>query len=104
MLANGLPHRLIELAEAGRLTLCVTAETLQEFQEVLARPKFASKIRERATTVDEIIQSVLGWVALYRAVAMAGLVKADADDDEFLACALVAQAEYLMSSDAHLRI
>ena len=102
VLWNGLPHRLIELAEAGHVTLCATAETLQEFQEVLARPKFASKIRERATTVDEIVQSVLRLVALYPAVAVAGLVKADADDDKFLACALVAQAEYLISSDAHL--
>lgn len=102
VLWNGLPHRLIELAEAGQVTLCATAETLQEFQEVLARPKFASKTRERATTVDEIVQSVLRLVALYPAVALAGLVKADADDDKFLACALVAQAEYLISSDAHL--
>jgi len=32
VLWNGLPHRLIELAEAGHVTLCATAETLQEFQ------------------------------------------------------------------------
>lgn len=45
---------------------------------------------------------MLRLVALYPAVAVAGLVKADADDDKLLACALVAQAEYLISGDAHL--
>ena len=102
VLWNGLPHRLIELAEAGQVTLCATADTLQEFHEVLSRSKFAGKIRERATTVDEIMQGVLRLVALYPAFALSGMVKADPDDDKFLACALVAQAEYLISSDAHL--
>ena len=102
VLWNGLPHRLLKLAEAGQVTLCATAPTLQEFHEVLSRPKFAGKIRERATTVDEIMQGLLRLVALYPALALSGLVKADADDDKFLACALAAQAEYLISSDAHL--
>jgi putative PIN family toxin of toxin-antitoxin system len=102
VLWNGLPHRLIELAEAGEVTLCATADTLQECQGVLSRSKFDGKIRERATTVDEIMQYLLRLVALYPSFALSGMVAADPDDDKFLACALVAQAEYLISSDAHL--
>ena len=33
VLWNGLPHRLLKLAEAGQVTLCATADTLREFQE-----------------------------------------------------------------------
>ena len=44
VLWNGLPHRLIELAEAGEVTLCATADTLQEFQGVLSRSKFAKNL------------------------------------------------------------
>lgn len=102
VLWTGLPHRLIELAEAGQITLCATEETLQEFREVLARPKFAGKIRERATRVDEIMQSVLRLVALYPVLAMPAVVDADPDDDKFLACAAAAGVEYLISSDGHL--
>lgn len=65
VLWTGLPHRLIELAEAGQITLCATEETLVELREVLARPKFAIKIRDRLTSVEEIMQSVLALVALY---------------------------------------
>ena len=102
VLWTGLPHRLIELAEAGKITLCATEETLREFREVLSRPKFAGKIRERATTADEIMQGVLRLIALYGALSLPGAVEADPDDDKFLACAVTAGAEYLISSDGHL--
>lgn len=102
VLWTGLPHRLVELAEAGEITLCATEETLREFREVLSRSKFADKIRSRVTTVDEIVQSVLRLVALYSALALPGVVEADPDDDKFLACAVTAGAEYLICSDGHL--
>jgi putative PIN family toxin of toxin-antitoxin system len=62
VLWTGLPHQLIELAETGKITLCATEETLREFREVPSRPKFAGKIRERATTVDEIMRGLLRLV------------------------------------------
>jgi len=102
VLWTGLPHRLIELAEAGQITLCATEETLVELREVLARPKFAIKIRDRLTSVEEIMQSVLALVALYPALASSGIVEADPGDDKIVACALGAGAEYLISSDDHL--
>ncbi len=46
----GLPHRLVELAEAGDITPCVTPDILQEYREVLSRPKFTSRIQDRYTT------------------------------------------------------
>jgi len=102
VLWTGLPHRLIELAEAGKITPCMTGEILQEFREVLSRPKFASKIRERLTTVEEIMQSVLRLVALYPPSPPVKVVLADPDDDKFIACAIAAGAKYLISGDDHL--
>lgn len=102
ILWTGLPHRLIELAEAGDITLCVTAEILQELREVLSRPKFMTKIQDRLTTVEEIMQSVLRLAALYPAPPRVRIVQADPDDDKFIACALAAGAKYLISGDGHL--
>jgi len=102
VLWTGLPHRLIELAEARKIELCATEETLREFREVLARPKFAGKIRERSTTVEEIMQSILRLVTLYPALSSSGIVQADPDDDIFVACALAADAKYLINGDGHL--
>jgi putative PIN family toxin of toxin-antitoxin system len=102
VLWTGLPHRLIELAEAGQITLCATEEMLVELREVLSRSKFATKIRDRFTSVEEIMQSILALVALYPVLPSSGLVQADPGDDKIVACALAAGAEYLISSDEHL--
>lgn len=102
VLWTGLPHRLIELAEAGDITLCMTEETLIEFREVLQRPKFAKQIRNRFTSVEEIMQLVLSLIELYPSVPTPPVVESDPDDDKFIVCALSAGAELLVSSDWHL--
>jgi putative PIN family toxin of toxin-antitoxin system len=102
LLWTGLPHRLIELAEARQITLCATEEMLVELREVVSRPKFATKVRDRLTSVEEIMQSILALVALYPVLPSSGLVQADPGDDKIVACALAAGAEYLISSDEHL--
>lgn len=98
----GLPHRLIELAEAGLISLCVTEETLSELYEVLNRPKFAAKIRQRRTTPDELFQGVVQLAELYPRTASVKVIAADPDDDMFIACALSADAQYIISGDEHL--
>jgi putative PIN family toxin of toxin-antitoxin system len=65
LLWMGLPHRLIELAEQGAITLCATETMLEELQAVLSRPKFAQKIQERQSSVEEIVLGVIRLVALY---------------------------------------
>lgn len=102
VLWTGLPHRLIELAEAGDITICASGEILQEFREALSRPKFTSRIQGGLTTVEEIMQSVLRLAALYPAPPPVKVVQADPDDDKFIACALTAGAKYLISGDSHL--
>lgn len=102
VLWRGLPHRLIGLAESGDITLCMTGETLQEFREVLSRPKFAGKIQDRLTTVEEILQSILRLARLYPTPLPVRIVEADPKDDMFIACALSVDAKYLISGDDHL--
>jgi putative PIN family toxin of toxin-antitoxin system len=102
LLWEGLPHRLLELAETGSITLCATTETLAELGEVLRRPKFAAKLAERQTTVGETMAGVIRLVELYPAVPAQGTVPADSDDEIFIACALSAGAAHIVSGDEHL--
>lgn len=102
LLWTGPAHRLIELAEAGSITLCATMETIEELRGVLSRPKFAAKILERQSTVEEIMLGVISLVDLYPPSPVTGVVLADPDDDIFIACALSAGADYIVSGDEHL--
>ncbi len=54
------------------------------------------------TTVEEIMQTLLPHVELYPDAVLVETVQPDPDDDMFLACALNADAEYLVSGDGHL--
>jgi len=102
LLWEGVPHRLLELAETESITLCATAETLAELREVLSRPKFAAKLTERRTTAEEVMVGVIRLVELYPAASAQGSVPADPDDEMFIACALSAGAAYIVSGDQHL--
>lgn len=99
---SGLAHRMIELIEAGSVTACVTPSIVHEYREVLVRPKFTRKLTERMTTADEVMQALLPHVELYPDLPLSGVVKADPDDDLFVACAVASGAQYLVSGDSHL--
>jgi putative PIN family toxin of toxin-antitoxin system len=98
----GLPHRLIELAEEGSITICATGETLEELRGVLGRPKFRQAIRMRRSSIEEIMLGIVQLVALYPAPSVVRVVVVDPDDDIFVACALSAGARYIVSGDDHL--
>lgn len=72
LLWTGIPHRLLEAAEAGTLTFITTAAILEETQEVLVRPKFAARIAALST------------------------------DNKILACAVASGARWVISGDPHL--
>ncbi len=98
----GLPHRILQLAYEGRIRLCLTEPLLRELAEVLARPKLAPLLARRNTHVTELISGVLALAEFYEPAAVTGVVPEDPDDDAVIACAVAAQARWIVSGDEHL--
>jgi uncharacterized protein len=98
----GLPHDLLSAAETGHLTLVTTPAILEEIREVLARPKFAARMRTLTTSVDELLESLLGSVQIIQEPKVVRVVRSDPDDDKFIACAVAARVRWLISGDTHL--
>ncbi len=48
------------------------------------------------------MQGVLRLAAVYPAVPLVRAVPADPDDDQFITCALIAGAKYVITGDDHL--
>jgi putative PIN family toxin of toxin-antitoxin system len=91
---GGLEAQVVELAIAGKITACVSADVMAEYRDVLSRPKLAS-VNGRALEM---------LAALERAavtVETTAHVKASIDDDDnrFLECAEAAGAEYLITGN-----
>jgi uncharacterized protein len=102
LLWGGTPGRLVDAAESGRIELVSTVALLAELQGVLSREKFTSQLARRALTVSDVFD---GYAALVTIVAPAGItptVIRDPADDHVLAAALGAQADLIVSGDAHL--
>lgn len=102
LLWTGKPHELLRLAEAGDLILVTTPAIMEELRDVLGRAKFSSRITVLQTTVAELMESLLSLVEVVPDVEIEPIVKRDPDDDKILACAVVAQAMWLVSGDDDL--
>ena len=102
LLWQGAPHELLRLIEAGTFTLCITPVLLEELGDVLSRPKFSTRIKERKTSSEDLLAGIIDIAELHPDRAIEPIVKNDPEDDKFLSCALVSGAKYIITGDPHL--
>lgn len=95
----GTPRKIIDLWRDGRIVLCLCAEIIEEYIEVLSRLGL-----EGESELEELLEVFrrkvhIHFVAIDRQIKA---VAADPEDDKFLECALSAQASLIVSGDKHL--
>ena len=83
----------------GRYELCVTTEILDEYEEILSR--HTSSIVGRM-----VVEAILRANNVVRVDAQFrfGLIESDPDDNKFVDCSIVANAEYIVTDDAHFDV
>ena len=97
---EGHAHRpLLDAWLEGRLTWAVSTEILLEYEEILAR----CSGRERAAKGLRLIDTMADAGLCRRIVPHFHwrLISADSDDDKFADCAIAAEAEWIITEDAH---
>lgn len=102
LLWNGVPAQLLDAAQVGEIELFTSRALLAELSNILTRSKFAKAIAATGLPCEEL---VLGYAELTTVVAptqIAPTIEADPSDDQVLACALAAQADWIVSGDKHL--
>ena len=92
-------HKIWTEILAGRISLCVNTEILNEYEEILAKKTTA----EIAHIVVEAIAR-LDTTRFQDVYIHFGLIEADPDDNKFVDCAVAADAEYIVTNDAHFNI
>ena len=98
VLFGGPPARVLEQVASGRVEGFVSAPILDEVRGVLQRPKFGLSPDQALALVEEF----RGLCQIVAPEASVGAVAADPDDDRILECALAADANIVISGDAHL--
>ncbi len=83
----------------GQYTLCVTTEILEEYEEIVSRCMSVSVARLMTAAILRA-NNVRRVDAQFRF----GLISADPDDNKFVDCAIVANAECIVTNDAHFDV
>jgi putative PIN family toxin of toxin-antitoxin system len=94
---GGKPREVLNLWRDGALLLCLSDAIVEEYLEVLAR---FGNIKEEAEELFALLTA--RGRTLFVHPAAVRVVEEDPDDDIFLACALAADAEAIVSGDRHL--
>jgi len=81
---------------AGRYCLCVTTEIIEEYAEILAR-HLSPAVAEIVVAAILRANNTVRVDAQFRF----GLITVDPDDNKFVDCAIVANAKYIVTNDAH---
>ena len=94
------PYRIVWNAFLnGEFVLCLSNEIVEEYLEILSNK-----------TTDSIAGNVISTILNQHNVELINphyrfrLIQTDVDDNKFVDCAIVANAEYLVSNDSHFRI
>jgi putative PIN family toxin of toxin-antitoxin system len=102
LLWRGMPWRLLCLAEAGQVEICVAATALIELARVLSYEQLQPRIRELGLEATDIVAYATNLATVFDVPTGEPIVLADPDDDVFLRCAVGAGGAYVISGDHHL--
>lgn len=103
VLWGGPPQEIINAARAKRITLYSSVQLIAEFAEVIAREKFATRIRAGRVSFAELVADYTQLARIVLPAEIRPTVAGDPDDDQVLACALAAEAELIVSRDKRIR-
>jgi uncharacterized protein len=102
LLWSGPPSELIAAAQSRSIELASSTPLLAELQSVLARDKFSGQLAKRGIAASEVFNGYATLVTVVVPAAIPPTVLNDPDDDEVLACAVAANAAFIVSGDRHL--
>ncbi|MBI4378969.1 MAG: putative toxin-antitoxin system toxin component, PIN family [Nitrospinae bacterium] len=99
LLFKGKLARVVELWKKGRIIPILSRDTFDEFKAVLEYPKFSLTVQEMKVIIEE---EVLPFFEVSEVADKIKGVCRDADDDKFIACAVSASANFIVTGDKDL--
>lgn len=99
ILFKGELARIVDLWKRGKIVPVISRATFNEFRSVLEYPKFRLTKGEIKAIIEE---EVLPFFEIVEITSEVSGVCKDPDDDKFIACALSASADFIVSGDKDL--
>jgi len=100
LLFRGELSKIVSLWKKGRIIPLISRDTFEEFKRVLSYPKFSLTENEIKIIIEE---NVLPFFEVVEITTKAtGGICRDPDDEKFIACAISASADFVVSGDRDL--
>ena len=99
---QGKSARLVDLWRQQYFILVTSLEIIAEIKKVLEYPHITQKYKLNKADIQSLLILIEHEAVIVPNSPVVNVIKDDPDDNKFLACALAAQAEYIVSGDQHL--
>ncbi|MEW6118371.1 MAG: putative toxin-antitoxin system toxin component, PIN family [Nitrospirota bacterium] len=98
-----LARELRNMIADGAFTLVTSKEIMSELYRVIHYPRILKQFKPSRADIDEFIDMIMEKALIVRGAYSTKKIAADPSDDMFLACAMEAKADYIVSRDPHIR-
>jgi len=98
-----LVKELRNMIADGAFTLVTSKEIMAELYRVIHYPRILKQFKPSKEDIDDFIGMVMEKALITRGKYSLQKGSVDPTDDMFLACAMEAKADYIVSRDPHLR-
>lgn len=102
LLWKGLPTEILRLAETRHIEICSTTAIVTELERVLEYGRIQKQLDKLQLTRSDVVGFALTLMVIVEPIVLTSNISVDPDDDMFIACALAARADYIVSGDQHL--
>jgi putative PIN family toxin of toxin-antitoxin system len=100
---RGPARSLLDLARAQRIELFTSSHLIAELAAVLARPKFASRLKAAQADPSHLVKGYASLAYVLKPLPVPPICR-DPNDDQVLACAKAAHADLIVSGDKDLLV
>ena len=97
-IAHGNEYEILKLGKLKEIKIIISSAILEEFGEVIRRPKFGFSNKQ----IEDFIKQVLDTVEIVFPSIKLEIVKEDFEDNRILEAAVETKADYIISGDFHL--
>lgn len=99
---KGNPAKLLQLWRDRAFLTVISEQMIEEFERVLRYPRVRNKYNLKDEDIGLAVGAIRKFAIVLPDLIKLDVIKEDPDDNKVLACALAAQADYIVSGDSHL--
>jgi len=100
LIGKGKPRELWLKAVSGEFQLVLSRRIVEEFVQVISRPKFQRHLGER--DVLDFLEALSTRAKIVRTRSRLRIIREDPEDNSILAATYDGRADYIVSGDRHL--